>query len=228
MPNKTTAKKISTAKKLIILAVCCFAVAAITLSGRLLSLFEAVAIRRAMNCAVYAAMAVCALVGMKLSGMSMKERLDFRNAGQYLWGLAVFAFLSLSFAVIPILCGGNFIGGHFEPPVGDIIYYAVFYIIFVGPVEELIFRGYIQELLADILPKHKWLGAVLAAALFGLWHLINGSLIQVLFTFVIGLILGLSKYFIKNCTLISVSLGHGLYDFFNIIWRIVLVKNLFA
>lgn len=220
-----TAAKISARKKLIILAVCCAAVSAITFfGGQLLALIGAQWIKRALNCAVYAAMAFCALAGMKLSGMSVKERLDFRGARQYLWGLAVFAFLSLTVAVIPILCGGSLIGGHFESPVGDIIYYVVFYIIFVGPVEELIFRGYMQELLADILPKHKWLSAVIASALFGLWHLINGSLIQVLFTFAIGLVFGLSKYFIKNCTLISVSLGHGLYDFMNIIWRIILIK----
>ena len=101
---------------------------------------------------------------------------------------------------------------------------AVFYIVFVGPVEELIFRGYVQETLVEILPKNKWLGAVIAAALFGLWHIINGSFVQVLFTFAIGLFIGLMKYFVKNCTLISVSLGHGIYDFMNIIWRILIVK----
>ncbi len=222
--NKAISKT-STRKKLIVLAVCCAAFAAITFfGGQLLALIEATWIKRALNCAVYAAMAVCALAGMRLSGMSVKEQLDFRGAKQYLWGLAVFAFLSLTVAVIPILCGGSLIGGHFEPSVGDIIYYGVFYIIFVGPVEELIFRGYIQELLAELLKKHKWLSAVIASALFGLWHIINGSFIQVLFTFAIGLVFGLSKYFIKNCTLISVSLGHGLYDFFNIIWRILLLR----
>lgn len=217
--------KTSPRKKLIILAVCCIAISAITFfGGRILALIEAIWIKRTLNCAVYVAMAVCALVGMKLSGMSTKKQLNFCGAKQYLWGLAVFAFLSLSFAVFPILFGGNLIGGHLEPSIGDILYNAAFFIIFVGPVEELIFRGYMQELLSDILPKHKWLGAVIAAALFGLWHLVNGALIQVLFTFVIGLVLGLSKYFINNCTIISVSLGHGLYDFMNIIWRILLVK----
>ena len=168
-------------------------------------------------------MAVCAVIGMKLSGMSIKKQLNFRSAKQYLWGLAVLSFLTLSFAVIPILCGQSIIGGHLEPSAGTIIYNAVFCIIFVGPVEELIFRGYVQDLLVDILPKQRWLGAVIAAALFGLWHIINGSLVQVLLTFVIGLVFGLSKYLIKNCTLISVSLGHGLYDFMNIIWRILLI-----
>lgn len=225
MTDKTTLKKPSTVKKLIVLAVCCATVTAITFfGGLLLPLVGVVWIRRVLNCVIYAAMAVCAIISMKISGVSIKEQLDFGSARQYLWGLAVFALLSLSFAVIPILCGGNIIGGHHEPPVRDIIYEGVFFIVFVGPVEELVFRGYMQELIADILPKQKWLGAVIAAALFGLWHLVNGSLIQVMFTFAIGLIIGLSKYFIKNCTLISVSLGHGLYDFMNIIWRIILIK----
>lgn len=225
MSDKTTLKKPSTAEKLIILAVCCAAVTAITFfGGLLLPLVGAIWIRRVLNCVVYAAMAVCALIAMKLSGVGIKQQLDFGSPKPYLWGLAVFAVLSLSFAVIPILCGGSIIGGHYEAPVREIIYYGVFYIVFVGPVEELVFRGYMQELLVDILPKQKWLGAVIAAALFGLWHLVNGSLIQVLFTFVIGLIIGLSKYFIKSCTLISVSLGHGLYDFMNLIWRIILIK----
>ncbi len=225
MSEETTLKKPSTAKKLIVLAVCCAAIVAITFfGGRFLSLVGAIWIRRVLNCVVYAAMAVCALIAMKLSGVSIKKQLDFGSPKQYLWGLAVFAVLSLGFAVIPILCGQSIIGGHYEAPVGDIIYEGVFYIIFVGPVEELVFRGYMQELLADILPKQKWLSAVTAAALFGLWHLVNGSLIQVLFTFAIGLIFGLSKYFIKNCTLISVSLGHGLYDFMNIIWRMILIR----
>lgn len=217
--------KTSARKKLIILAVFCSVVSAVTFFGaQLLTPIKTKWIKCALNCAVYAVMAVCALVGMKLSGMSIKEQLNFRGVRQYLWGVAAFAFLSLTVAVIPILFGRSFIGGHFEPPVGDIIYYGAFYIIFVGPVEELIFRGYMQELLVDILPKHKWLGAVIASAIFGLWHIINGSFIQVLFTFAIGLVFGLSKYFIKNCTLISVSLGHGLYDFFNIIWRILLLR----
>lgn len=224
MTDETTLKKPSTAEKLIILAVCCAAVTAITFFGGLLLSFVGVIwIRRILNCVVYAVMGVCALIAMKLSGVSIKKQLDFGSPKPYLWGFAVFAVLSLGFAVIPILCGQSIIGGHYEAPVGDIIYYGVFYIIFVGPVEELVFRGYMQELLTDILPKQKWLGAVIAAALFGLWHLVNGSLIQVLFTFAIGLIFGLSKYFIKNCTLISVSLGHGLYDFMNLIWRMILI-----
>ena len=217
-------KKVSTGRKLIILAVVMAAVVCVTFGGRLLAGVEDVWLRRFLNCLQYAVMAVPALVGMKLSGMDIKKQLDFANAKQYLWAVVIFAALSLTIAVIPALFGVSFIGSHTEPPAALIVYAALYYIGFVGTVEELIFRGYIQELLVEILPKNKWLGAVIAAAIFGLWHWVNGSLVQVLFTFAIGAFIGLMKYFIKNCTLISAALGHGLYDFMNIIIRIVLIK----
>ena len=217
-------KKVSTGRKLIILAVVMAAVVCVTFGGRLLAGVEDVWLRRFLNCLQYAVMAVPALVGMKLSGMDIKRQLNFANVKQYLWAFAVFGCLSLTVAVLPALFGTSLIGGHADFPLQDIAYYALFYIGFVGPVEELIFRGYVQELLVEILPKNKWLGAVIAAAIFGLWHWVNGSFVQVLFTFAIGAFIGLMKYFIKNCTLISAALGHGLYDFMNIIIRIVLIK----
>lgn len=215
-------KNVSTAKKLIILAVVMAACVGVTFSGYLLALIEITWLKRLLNCAVYAVMAVPTVIGMKLSGMNIKKQLDFSNAKQYLWALAVFGFLSLTIAVLPALFGTSLIGGHADFPPQDIAYYAMFYIVFVGPVEELIFRGYVQELFVEILPKNKWLGAVIAAGFFGLWHLVNGSLMQVLFAFLIGAFIGLMKYFVKNCTLISAALGHGLYDFTNIILRIIL------
>ncbi|MGN0649768.1 MAG: CPBP family intramembrane glutamic endopeptidase [Oscillospiraceae bacterium] len=216
--------EVSINKKLIILAAVMAAVVCVTFGGRMLAAIEDIWLRRFLNCLQYAVMAVPAVVGMKLSGMSIKKQLDFANVRQYLWALVIFAALSLTIAIIPALFGISFIGDHAEPPATVIAYAALYYIGFVGAVEELIFRGYIQELLVDILPRHKWLGAVIAAALFGLWHWINGSFVQVLFTFAIGAFIGLMKYFIKNCTLISAALGHGLYDFMNIIIRIVLIK----
>lgn len=217
-------KTVGTNKKLIILAAVMAAVVGITFLTRLLFLIEIVWVLRFLQCVLYVLMAVPAIIGMKASGISIKEQLDFKNKKQYLWGFVVFALLSLVVAVIPALFGNSLIGSHTEPHSFAVVMSAIFYIVFVGPVEELIFRGYVQETLVEILPKNKWLGAVIAAALFGIWHIINGSLVQVLFTFAIGLFLGLMKYFIKNCTLISVSLGHGVYDFMNIIWRILIVK----
>lgn len=59
--------------------------------------------------------------------------------------------------------------------------------------------------------------------MFGWWHLINGSLLQVAFTFGIGLVFGMCKYYIKNCKYLGLALGHGLYDFLNVVVRMFVV-----
>ncbi len=205
-----------------ILVICCAATAALTFGVRFLNGIENVLIMRALNCLLYAVFGAIAAIGIKMSRLRLK--IEIKNYRQYLWAFLVFAFLTISIAVVPSLFGKSLIGGKLYPPYADtLIYSALFYIVFVGPAEELIFRGYIQELLETLLPKNKWLGAVISAALFGLWHIINGSFLQVLFTFGIGLVLGLAKYFIKDFTFISAALTHGIYDFFNVVWRIVLI-----
>ena len=59
--------------------------------------------------------------------------------------------------------------------------------------------------------------------LFGLSHLINGTLMQVVFTFGIGLVFGFAKYKIRDCGYVGVAFGHGLYDFFIEIVRMLIV-----
>ena len=93
----------------------------------------------------------------------------------------------------------------------------------IGPVEEFVFRVYLQDTFVSFFEKHKWLGVVVAAFLFGLWHIINGNIVQVLFAFGIGLVFGFAKYKIKDCGYVSVAFGHGLYDFLNTIVRMFVV-----
>lgn len=59
------------------------------------------------------------------------------------------------------------------------------------------------------LKKYKHFAPLIAGVLFGVWHIVNGNLFQVIITSVIGYL----KYFIKDRTLLSVSIGRGLYDF---------------
>lgn len=63
----------------------------------------------------------------------------------------------------------------------------VLYVLLIGPVsEEMIFRGAIMDRLRIAFPF--WLANVLQAALFGLYHM---NLIQGLYAFLLGLVLGL-------------------------------------
>ena len=108
-------------------------------------------------------------------------------------------------------------GAHTKYDLGTLLFAIFFYFLVIGPVEELIFRVYYQETFISFFNKNKWIGVIIASALFGMWHLINGSPLQVLFTFGIGMVFGFAKYFIKKFKYLGVSFCHGLYDFLNII-----------
>ncbi len=148
---------------------------------------------------------------------------DFKNKRQYLIGAIIALALSVIIAVIPALCGFSLVGKHTNFSWFDLIYNFLFYMLIIGPVEEFVFRVYLQDTFASFFEKHKWLGVVVAAFLFGLWHIINGNIVQVLFAFGIGLVFGFAKYKIKDCGYVSVAFGHGLYDFLNTIVRMFVV-----
>ena len=158
-----------------------------------------------------------------MKGMKRKAEIDLTNKRQYLAGCCIGLALALLIAVIPALCGYSLIGMHRDWSWVEVLFQLLFCMLVVGPVEEFIFRVYLQELFVSCLPRNKWIGGVLAALLFGLLHLINGNLIQVLFAFGIGLIFGFSKYKLKNCGFVGVAVAHGLYDFLIVITRMLLL-----
>ena len=172
------------------------------------------AVKLCLTLLVTAAYAAVAVIAMKLTAQE-KKLLPTKNRLwlQILIGVAFAAVLCFLMGIVPILCGTSIIGSHTEPSAGFLAISAVQDILFVGVCEEIVFRGYVQNQFEIWLKKCKWLAPLIAAILFGLWHIINGSLIQMLFTTLIGCVFGYSKYFIKDCTLLTVIIAHGLYDF---------------
>jgi uncharacterized protein len=54
---------------------------------------------------------------------------------------------------------------------------------------------------------------VISAVVFGLWHYPNThSLVNVASTTVIGLFYGFCRWRVKDCSLLSLSVAHGLND----------------
>jgi len=155
-----------------------------------------------------------AIIAMKLTGQTSVLLLTKRRLWlQILIGIGIAALLVFFIGIVPILCGTSLIGEHSDMSAGRILLSAMQDILFVGVGEEIVFRGYIQNQFTIWLKKCKWLAPLIAALFFGFWHIINGNIFQVLFASLIGCVLGYAKYFIKDCTLLSVIIAHGLYDF---------------
>ena len=154
------------------------------------------------------------IVAMKLTSQEEKLLPTKRRLWlQVLIGLGLAVVLCLLLRIIPILCRQSFSGSYKEMSLPDFIFYSIKVILFVGIGEEVLFRGYIQNQFEIWLKKFKWLAPLIAAILFGICHFINGTLNNVLVGLFCGCVFGYAKYFIKDCSLLSVAIGHGFYDF---------------
>ena len=202
-------------KKIIILVVTTLLICVFTFLGGLNIYIDNLILKRLVVILINLLNGATAFVAIKLTGV--KIGIELKNFWQYLIGLGIALTLSLFIAFIPAWCGHSLVGGHTNYDIGTLIYAFFFFLLVIGPVEELVFRVYYQETFMSFFNKHKWIGVIIASALFGLWHLINGSLLQVLFTFGIGLVFGFAKYFIKQYKYLGLAFTHGLYDFLNII-----------
>lgn len=209
-------------KNLLILCLSIVCIAVITGLARLLGLIEHQGVRFAARVGLNLLNGLTAYAAMKLT--DMKLDIDFRNRRQYLIGIVIALALALTIAVVPALCGFSLVGGHTEWSWPGMIRQFLFCVLIVGPVEEFVFRVYLQDVFVSFFENKKWLGVVIASALFGLSHLINGNLAQVIFTFGIGLVFGFARYKLRDCGYVGVAFGHGLYDFLIVIVRVFVVR----
>ena len=208
-------------KKVVVLIPACILIAVITAFGGLCRGVGPLWLRVLLLAIVNLCNAAVALVAMKITGI--RADIDMKNLKQFAIGAVIALSLSLVLAFIPALCGFSLVGSHKDFSWFGVIYPFLNYFLMIGPVEELVFRVYIQETMISFFGRKKYLGVIIAAFLFGLWHLINGSWLQVLFTFGIGLVFGSCKHLIKDCKYLGLSFGHGLYDFLNEIVRLFIV-----
>ncbi len=214
-------QKVNPAKKIGLLVISLVVLVEFTILGGICLNIKMNWLRILVTCLVYLSMTVLPIVFMKSTGLEFK--IDIKNKRQYRYGLLMWVGLSLLLSLGVVIFGPDLIGTHQSYTALQLIGNLLYFILIIGPVEEFIFRVYVQETLVSLFSRHKWIGVVISSLLFGLWHIINGSLLQVLIAFVVGLIFGLMKHYIKDCTWISVSLAHGLYNFFNCLMRMIMI-----
>ena len=208
-------------KKIIVLIIATILLIGITFLAWPIATLSNVWLKRVLAVLLNLSNGAVVFTAIKLTGIKLD--LDIKNYWQYLIGIGIALCLSLGIAFIPAFFGSSIVGSH-QTFSWETLLWSFFYFFFIiGPVEELIFRVYYQETFVWFFNRFKWIGVLIAAFMFGWWHLINGSLLQVAFTFGIGLVFGMCKYYIKNCKYLGLALGHGLYDFLNVIVRMFIV-----
>ncbi|MDR2183451.1 MAG: CPBP family intramembrane metalloprotease [Clostridiales bacterium] len=84
----------------------------------------------------------------------------------------------------------------------------------VALIEEIIFRGHLFKKLFDI-NGSKWFAIIVSSVLFGLFHIFNWNLAQIVFTTIMGIYWCICRDKIKHCTLLSLIIGHALHNAFH-------------
>ena len=97
----------------------------------------------------------------------------------------------------------------------------VYFIVAVGAVEEIVFRGFVYSQIKGIF-SNEWVAIIGSSILFGLFHILIGNMIQVCITTIIGFIFCLVRYKIKGCSMLSLILMHGVYDFMILLYSSLL------
>lgn len=101
--------------------------------------------------------------------------------------------------------------------------YEFFYCIFaIGFVEEFVFRGFIYEKIECISQKNI-IAIIGSSFFFGVFHLFSGNIVQMLLTACMGVFFCFCRLKIKNCSTLSLIIGHGVYDGLITVWASVLL-----
>ena len=138
---------------------------------------------------------------------------------QALIGLGIALCMSFVFTVILHLAGkSDWVNNqHQYQYMWQFIYEFVYCIFAVALVEEFVFRGFFCKKLETLFGSVA--GAIIGSSvLFGLFHFLGGNIVQILLTGIIGAIFCICRVKIKNCTLLSVIIAHGVYDALITVW----------
>ncbi|MDR7857895.1 type II CAAX endopeptidase family protein [Tissierella sp.] len=145
----------------------------------------------------------------KLSDFGMKTE---NISHQILIGVIFALLMSLILTIVPILLGfKEMVGSTSYSKPWQFAYDFVYSIIGVALAEEFVFRGYIFHKLLEV-KDSRWFAIIVSSILFGLFHIFNGNLMQVIGTSFIGFLFCIFREKIRNCTLLSLVIAHGLYD----------------
>ena len=149
-----------------------------------------------------------------------KSKIGIQIVAGVLIGIA----LSFVLTLIPHLFGfGEFIdSGKRYKYLWQFIYEFLYCIFAVGFVEEFVFRGFVYKKI-ELISQKNMIAIIGSSVLFGASHLFNGDIIQMLMTTGLGAFFCFCRLKIKNCSTLSLIIGHGVYDALITVWASTLL-----
>ncbi len=138
-------------------------------------------------------------------------------------GILIGTAMSIMLTLIPMLAGAGAIldNGRRYNALWQFAYEFVYFQA-VGLSEEFVFRGFIYEKVKRLSGK-EGMAVIVSSILFGFMHLLGGNMVQVFLTAILGVLFCTFRLKIKNCSLISLIILHGIYDFLITVWSSVLM-----
>ncbi len=149
-----------------------------------------------------------------------KDKIIFQMIVGVLIGIA----MSIILTLIPHLLGfGEYVDSGKRYKYLWQFIYEFFYCIFaIGLVEECVFRGFVYKKVKSISQKDM-IAIIGSSVLFGVFHLFGGNIIQMLMTACIGAFFCFCRLRVKNCSTLSLIIGHGVYDALITVWASTLL-----
>lgn len=143
---------------------------------------------------------------------------------QVITGVLIGVAMSLVLTLIPHLLG---LGGYVDTGkrykyLWQFVFEFFYCIVAVGFVEEFVFRGFVYEKIKAI--SQKDMTAIIGSSvLFGVFHLFSGNIVQMIMTAGIGAFFCFCRLKVKNCSTLSLIIGHGIYDALITVWASALL-----
>ena len=169
-----------------------------------------------------------ALVPVIIMIVSKDKIADYWNTDkvgyQILTGVLIGIAMSLVLTLVPHLAGfGAYVdNGKRYIYLWQFIYEFFYCIVAIGFVEELVFRGFVYNRIKKI-SQNEIAAVIGSSVLFGIFHLFGGNIVQMIMTAFIGAFFCFCRLKIKNCSLLSLIIAHGIYDALIAVWASILL-----
>ena len=182
-------------------------------------------LRMASMIVIYWLIALVPVIVMAVRKDKFADYWDTDKIGyQILTGVLIGIAMSLVLTLVPHLVGfGAYVdSGKRYIYLWQFVYEFFYCIAAIGCVEELVFRGFVYNRIKKI-SRNEIAAVIGSSVLFGVFHLFGGNIVQMIMTAFIGAFFCLCRLKIKNCSVLSLIIAHGIYDALITVWASILL-----